>query len=87
MLRGSLIFVELLTFLTRTAITCDSSPVCRQLRMLSCSLIYVESIARVHRLSLSAKILYHLRMADSLLVQWPELQAAYPRTHCKGRVY
>jgi beta-1,4-N-acetylglucosaminyltransferase len=54
---------------------------------MGCSLIYIESIARVHRLSLSGKILYHLRLSDSLLVQWPELQAKYPRAHYAGRVF
>jgi beta-1,4-N-acetylglucosaminyltransferase len=59
----------------------------RRLRLMGCSLIYIESIARVHRLSLSGKILYHLRLSDSLLVQWPELQAKYPRAHYAGRVF
>ncbi|KAF5838583.1 oligosaccharide biosynthesis protein Alg14-like protein [Dunaliella salina] len=66
---------------------CFAVLVFRQLRLMSCSLIYIESIARVCRLSLSGKILYHLQMADSLLVQWPELQKHYPRTNYAGRVY
>lgn len=34
---------------------------------------YVESVARVQRLSLSARLLRALRLADVLLVQWPAL--------------
>ena len=45
---------------------------------------YVESICRVEHLSLSAKILYYV--ADHLIVQWPQLQLACPRTRYIGRV-
>lgn len=45
---------------------------------------YVESICRVEHLSLSARLLYYV--ADHLIVQWPQLQLAYPRTHYIGRV-
>ncbi|CAO2823722.1 unnamed protein product [Amaranthus hypochondriacus] len=44
------------------------------------SIFYVESIARVQRLSLSGLLLYKLRMADQLYVQWPQLQKKYPRS-------
>ncbi|KAJ2082946.1 UDP-N-acetylglucosamine transferase subunit [Coemansia sp. RSA 988] len=40
-------------------------------------LIYVESFARVHSLSLSGRILYLL--ADRFVVQWPGLVSKYPR--------
>ncbi|GAB2301127.1 hypothetical protein Dimus_035160 [Dionaea muscipula] len=43
------------------------------------SIFYVESIARVKRLSLSGLLLYKLRIADQLYVQWPQLQQKYPR--------
>ncbi|KAI3758187.1 hypothetical protein L6452_05740 [Arctium lappa] len=46
----------------------------------------VESIARVKRLSLSGFLLYKLRMADQLFVQWPQLQKQYPRAHYVGRL-
>ena len=49
-------------------------------------LIYVESICRVEHLSLSGLILYHLRVADHVLVQWPGLQKLYPRTRYLGRI-
>lgn len=48
------------------------------------SIFYVESIARVKRLSLSGLILYKLYMADQFFVQWPQLQRIYPRAHYVG---
>lgn len=49
--------------------------------------IYVESIARVAKLSLSGWILYNSRLTDAVFVQWPELQAKYPRSIYAGRVF
>ncbi|XP_021644362.2 UDP-N-acetylglucosamine transferase subunit ALG14 isoform X1 [Hevea brasiliensis] len=43
------------------------------------SVFYVESIARVKRLSLSGLLLYKLCIADQFYVQWPQLQRKYPR--------
>ncbi|KAL4431488.1 hypothetical protein ABPG75_006744 [Micractinium tetrahymenae] len=48
--------------------------------------VYVESIARVYRLSLSGKILYHSRLAHTFFVQWEELQQRYPRAVYAGRL-
>ncbi|KAL5724317.1 N-acetylglucosaminyldiphosphodolichol N-acetylglucosaminyltransferase [Ranunculus cassubicifolius] len=48
------------------------------------SIFYVESIARVKRLSLSGLLLYKLRIADQFYVQWPQLQKQYPRSHYVG---
>ncbi|KAF7829206.1 UDP-N-acetylglucosamine transferase subunit ALG14-like protein isoform X1 [Senna tora] len=50
------------------------------------SIFYVESIARVRRLSLSGLLLYKLRMADQLFVQWPQLHGKYPRATYVGRL-
>ncbi len=50
------------------------------------TVVYVESICRVERLSLSGLILYYCFMADHILVQWPALQKQYPRTRYIGRV-
>ncbi|TKY70040.1 UDP-N-acetylglucosamine transferase subunit ALG14-like [Spatholobus suberectus] len=50
------------------------------------SIFYVESIARVRRLSLSGLLLYKLRMADQLFVQWSQLQRQYPRATYVGRL-
>lgn len=47
-------------------------------------IIYIESICRVRSLSLSALILYFV--ADHVLVQWPRLKEAYPRTEYIGRI-
>lgn len=49
-------------------------------------IIYVESLCRVQRLSLSGIILYYLYMADYVFVQWPRLKELYPRTRLIGRV-
>nr|GLL30248.1 UDP-N-acetylglucosamine transferase subunit ALG14 homolog [Ipomoea trifida] len=50
------------------------------------SIFYVESIARVKKLSLSGLLLYKLHMADQLFVQWPQLKSKYPRAHYVGRL-
>ncbi|CAH9070516.1 unnamed protein product [Cuscuta epithymum] len=50
------------------------------------SVFYVESIARVRRLSLSGLLLYKLCMADQLFVQWPYLKSKYPRAQYVGRL-
>ena len=34
---------------------------------------FVESVCRCSNLSMTGKLLYHLRIADEILVQWPEL--------------
>lgn len=64
-------------------------PICIAGLFLKCLLrpvkiIYIESICRVETLSLSGKILYHL--ADAMFVQWPQLQAKYPKTKYLGRI-
>ncbi|OVA18945.1 Oligosaccharide biosynthesis protein Alg14-like [Macleaya cordata] len=48
------------------------------------SIFHVESIARVRRLSLSGLLLYKLRIADLIFVQWSQLQRKYPRTNYVG---
>ncbi|KAK8944527.1 hypothetical protein KSP39_PZI008584 [Platanthera zijinensis] len=50
------------------------------------SIFYIESIARVRRLSLSGLLLYKLHLADQFYVQWPQLQRKYPRAHYVGCV-
>ncbi|XP_011078210.1 UDP-N-acetylglucosamine transferase subunit ALG14 homolog [Sesamum indicum] len=50
------------------------------------SIFYVESIARVRRLSLSGLLLYKLRMADQLFVKWPQLKSKYPWANYVGRL-
>ncbi len=48
--------------------------------------VYVESLCRVKRLSLSGLLLYYLYLADHVFVQWPHLKDLYPRTRYIGRV-
>ncbi|AEE84014.1 UDP-N-acetylglucosamine transferase subunit ALG14-like protein [Arabidopsis thaliana] len=48
------------------------------------SIFYVESVARVKKLSLSGLLLYKLRIADQFFVQWPQLHKKYPRAHYVG---
>lgn len=47
-------------------------------------IVYVESVCRVQRLSLSGLLLYYI--ADALLVQWPQLKQKYPRAIYCGRL-
>lgn len=50
----------------------------------STRIIFIESICRVHALSLSGKLA--LPFADDFLVQWPQLQTAGPGIQCLGPV-
>lgn len=47
-------------------------------------LIYIESISRVSKPSLSGKILY--RFSDLFFVQWKEMQKFYPNAIYAGRL-
>lgn len=64
-------------------------PVCaaaflgRFLGVWSPRILFVESACRVHSLSLSGRILYST-LADSFLVQWPDLHRKYPATTLTG---
>ncbi|XP_057849211.1 uncharacterized protein LOC131060119 isoform X2 [Cryptomeria japonica] len=49
-------------------------------------IFYVESIARVKKLSLSGWLLYKLHLADQLFVQWPQLKQKYTKAHYVGRL-
>jgi len=49
------------------------------------TIVFVESICRVHSLSLTGKIMVTL-LADRSLVQWPELNQKYPQTVYIGRL-
>uniref|UniRef100_A0A914R188 UDP-N-acetylglucosamine transferase subunit ALG14 n=1 Tax=Parascaris equorum TaxID=6256 RepID=A0A914R188_PAREQ len=48
--------------------------------MHSFAVVWKESICRVKSLSLSALILYYLRIPDSIIVQWRDLSLKYPST-------
>ncbi|KAH3900714.1 N-acetylglucosaminyldiphosphodolichol N-acetylglucosaminyltransferase anchoring subunit ALG14 SCDLUD_003716 [Saccharomycodes ludwigii] len=47
-------------------------------------IIYVESLARVKKLSLTGKILYYFGLADEFIVQWPELHRRLDRSKYYG---
>lgn len=48
--------------------------------------VYVESVARVKKLSLTGHILYRLGFADQFYVQWPQLTKEFPRSLYVGRL-
>lgn len=50
----------------------------------SCEIIYIESFCRTNSLSLTGKIIYHLRLADQFYVQWATLATKYPKSFFKG---
>uniref|UniRef100_A0AC34RI54 UDP-N-acetylglucosamine transferase subunit ALG14 n=1 Tax=Panagrolaimus sp. JU765 TaxID=591449 RepID=A0AC34RI54_9BILA len=56
------------------------------LRLRNTKIVFVESTCRVKTLSLTGKLLYHFRMADVFLVQWPDLVEKYPRAEFIGIV-
>lgn len=66
---------------------CMIAHVARCLGVLNTKIVFVESIARTRLLSLTGKIIYHCRMSDLFLVQWPGLRQQFPRSQCLGRVY
>ncbi|KAL3676937.1 hypothetical protein R1sor_026885 [Riccia sorocarpa] len=49
-------------------------------------MVYVESIARVRKLSLTGLLFYKLHLMDQFFVQWPKLQQKFPRTQYVGRL-
>ena len=49
-------------------------------------IVYVESLCRVQKLSLSGKLLYYSLVADHVYVQWPKMKQLYPRTSYIGRI-
>eukprot|EP00897_Mesotaenium_endlicherianum_P008957 jgi/Mesen1/808/ME000110S_11076 len=52
----------------------------------STTLVYVESVARVQKLSLTGSLLYKLHITDQFFVQWPKLTEKYPGTLYVGRL-
>ncbi|KAL2608954.1 hypothetical protein R1flu_027527 [Riccia fluitans] len=49
-------------------------------------MVYVESIARVRKLSLTGLLFYKLHLMDQFYVQWPKLQQNFPRAQYVGRL-
>lgn len=54
-------------------------------RVLGKAVIFVETGSRVHRLSLTGRLMR--RLADLYFVQWPELRAVYPKAIYAGRLF
>jgi len=53
-------------------------------RLLKIKSIYIESITRIRKISLSGYLVYPF--VDKFLVQWPELAARYKKAEYHGRV-
>jgi beta-1,4-N-acetylglucosaminyltransferase len=53
-------------------------------RLFGCKVVYVESITRIDRPSLSCRLI--APVADRLYVQWPELAAELPKARSVGPV-
>ncbi|KAI9221013.1 oligosaccharide biosynthesis protein Alg14 like-domain-containing protein [Blastocladiella britannica] len=62
---------------------CLAAALLRMAGLVPTRILFVESIARVHTLSLTGKLIYHLRLGE-LLVQWPSLLIRYPRARHHG---
>jgi UDP-N-acetylglucosamine:LPS N-acetylglucosamine transferase len=68
-------------------ITTGSLPlalVCFWGKLLGAKIVWIDSITNVYRLSLSGRLVR--RIADLLLVQWPELAEKYPGVEYAGAV-
>ncbi|KAJ7548399.1 hypothetical protein O6H91_07G067900 [Diphasiastrum complanatum] len=49
-------------------------------------MVYIESIARVRKLSLTGLLLYKLCLMDQFFVQWPKLKNKFPRAQYVDRL-
>lgn len=66
--------------------TASSVPLFAAGRLFGARCVFVESLTRVERLSLTGRIVYRLRLADRVYVQWPHLAARLPRAAYAGAV-
>ncbi len=48
--------------------------------------VFVESLTRVEDLSVTGRIIYHLRLAKRMYVQWPQLREKYAKCVYAGAV-
>jgi len=53
-------------------------------RLFRCKTIYIESLTRIHQMSLTGMMVYPL--VDDFLVQWREMSRKYNRARFAGRV-
>ena len=63
---------------------CLAAVILKWLRLLNVKIVFVESACRVQSLSVTGKILYYGRLADSVMVQWKLLTKKYPRSEFVG---
>lgn len=63
---------------------CVGAVMLRVLGVCPSRVVFVESLCRVHSLSLSGHLLYPL--SDHFLVQWPQLTKSHPRACYMGRL-
>lgn len=59
-------------------------PFCVISKLLGTKLIYIESMARIHSPTITARILYPF--ADLFIVQWPNLLEYFPKAKYIGRL-
>ena len=66
-----------------TAIIGVASPICLPLfiwgKLFQARCVFIESITRTSKLSLTGRLAITLRLADKLYVQWPELLSSHPQ--------
>ena len=63
---------------------CLSAWIFTRLYLLRCKILFVESFARVKKLSLSGRIMYYF--ADRFIVHWPGLIKKYPKADYAGKL-
>lgn len=66
--------------------TAISVPILLATRFLRIPGVYIESVTRIHDLSLTGKIIHRLRLSERLYVQWPEVHSKYRSTVYQGTV-
>lgn len=55
-------------------------------RLMGIKCVFIESLTRANNLSIAGRIVYHLRLAHQLYVQWPALRTKYARANFAGSV-
>jgi UDP-N-acetylglucosamine:LPS N-acetylglucosamine transferase len=61
-------------------------PLCAAAKVRRIPCTFIESLTRVDDLSVTGRIVYRLRLADRLYVQWAALTRRYPRAAYAGAV-
>ncbi len=66
--------------------TCLAIPLFFWGRLIGAKTVFVESITRVTRMSMTGRLVLFFRLSDRFYVQWPQLGRAYRRTLYRGNV-